>query len=114
VRLRIRVRRMRPCIISTQSGRAETPHVSCHHLCSYAMIVERCSKYHVRHHANPREAFVVKSIRSHRVLIASTRCVINAYIRPDLRISGWVSSNSSSLNSFDLGARYLKGFIDVE
>jgi hypothetical protein len=64
------------------------------------------------------EASVVKSqspsIRSRRFLIASTQCAMNAYIRPDLRISGWVSSHSSSLSSFDIGAHYLNGFIDVE
>lgn len=45
---------------------------------------------------------------------ASTQWIMDAYIRPSLRISGCVSSRSSSLSSFDLGARYLNGFIDEE
>ena len=50
------------------------------------------------------------AIRSRRSLIASTQCVMNAYIRAHLRISGWVSNHSSSLSS---GSNAYKTWCDI-
>jgi hypothetical protein len=101
--------------------RVETPHVSRQHRRLLGNVKGRRSviEYHVRrHHASPREASIDESknpsIRSRRFRIASTSCVMNAYISYELRISREVSRHSSSLSSVDLGANYLNGFIDIE
>lgn len=72
------------------------------------------SPLYVRHHANlsgrlrRQERTPVDETASLRL----THWIMHEHIRLHLRRSGWVSSHS--VDSFDLGARYLNGFIDEE
>src|SRR4051812_2724770 len=104
---------MRPHIASTSRGRAQTPQrAAITSLCRSHQRAPTVSKLYVRHHAN-LSGGLRRQGRSPVDEDASLRLTLwIIHIPLYLRGSGWVSSHS--VDSFDLGALYLNGFIDEE